>query len=147
LLGAKRSSDYPARTRTWIRDPPWSFPGQGRANSVTLFKSQTDSHFGKWHRELAEAVERVRAFVGLVRQRRVEDLPGWLAVAEAASAAEVRGLAGSLRQDEAAVAATLRLPWSNGLVEGHVHRVKLIKRPMFGRAGFDLLRRRVLHSG
>jgi transposase len=35
-------------------------------------------------------------------------------------------------------------PWSNGPVEGHVNRLKLIKRPMFGRASFELLRRRVL---
>jgi len=44
---------------------------------------------------------------------------------------------------ENAVEAALRLPWSNGMVEG-VHRLKLLKRQMYGRAGFDLLRLRVL---
>jgi transposase len=49
-----------------------------------------------------------------------------------------------LRRDEAAIAAAVLLPWSNGQVEGQVHRLKLIKRQMYGRAGFQLLRRRVL---
>ena len=51
-----------------------------------------------------------------------------------------------LRRDQDAVAAALELPWSNGMVEGQIHRLKLIKRQMYGRAGFDLLRLRVLHS-
>ena len=49
-----------------------------------------------------------------------------------------------LRQDEAALRAALRLEWSNGQVEGQIHRLKLLKRQMYGRANFDLLRRRVL---
>jgi transposase len=44
------------------------------------------------------------------------------------------------------VNAALRLPWSNGPVEGHVNRLKAIKRQMYGRANFDLLRLRVLHA-
>ena len=49
-----------------------------------------------------------------------------------------------LRRDEAAVGAGLTLSWSSGAVEGHVNRIKLIARQMYGRANFDLLRRRVL---
>jgi transposase len=51
-----------------------------------------------------------------------------------------------LCRDEAAVVAALQLPWSNGPVEGHVHGLKLIKRSMYGRANFDLLRLRVIHA-
>jgi transposase len=40
----------------------------------------------------------------------------------------------------------MQLPWSNGHVEGQVHRLKLIKRQMYGRAKFDLLRQRVLYA-
>ncbi|TXM96366.1 transposase, partial [Methylobacterium sp. WL64] len=47
--------------------------------------------------------------------------------------------------DEPAVRAAIVEPWSNGPVEGQVNRLKLIKRSMYGRAGFDLLRQRVLH--
>ncbi len=65
----------------------------------------------------------------------------WLA---AAQASELRQLALSLWRDRAAVEAAAALPWSNGQVEGQVNRLKLVKRTMYGRAGFALLRRRVL---
>ena len=61
---------------------------------------------------------------------------------------ELSSLAQSIGQDKAAVVAALSLPWSNGQVEGQVNRLKLIKRQMYGRAKFDLLRLRVLaYSG
>jgi transposase len=47
-------------------------------------------------------------------------------------------------RDRDAVIAGLTLPWSSGVVEGHVNRIKMLKRQMYGRAGFDLLRKRVL---
>jgi transposase len=50
-------------------------------------------------------------------------------------------------KDDKAVEAALEEPWSNGQVEGQVNRLKLIKRQMYGRAGLELLRRRVLHRG
>jgi hypothetical protein len=50
-----------------------------------------------------------------------------------------------VQQDKDAVLAGLTLPWSNGPVEGQVNRLKLIKRSMYGRAKFDLLKLRVLH--
>lgn len=56
------------------------------------------------------------------------------------------GFARGVRQDEAAVSAAMTQPWSNGSVEGQVNRLKTIKRQMYGRAGFALLRRRVLHA-
>ena len=49
-----------------------------------------------------------------------------------------------LQQEAAAVGPALTLPWSSGQTEGHIARLKLIKRQMYGRANFDLLRRRVL---
>jgi len=55
-------------------------------------------------------------------------------------------LAAHLQRDQAAVLAAMQLPWSNGHVEGQVHRLKLIKRQMYGRAKFDLLRQRVLYA-
>lgn len=51
----------------------------------------------------------------------------------------------SVQQDKDAVLAGLTLPWSTGPLEGHVNRLKLLKRSMYGRAKFDLLRLRVLH--
>jgi transposase len=74
-------------------------------------------------------------------------LAEWLAKAEASPCAELRGFAAGLRSDEAAVAGALTQPWSNGPVEGHVNRVKVLKRQMYGRAGFPLLRARLRRAG
>ena len=57
---------------------------------------------------------------------------------------ELSRFARGIQADYAGVAAALELPWSNGPVEGHVNRLKAIKRQMFGRAKFPLLRKRVL---
>ena len=57
----------------------------------------------------------------------------------------MRSFAAGIRRDYAAVEAALTLEWNNGMVEGHITRLKLVKRSMYGRAGFALLRQRVLH--
>ncbi|MEU8679471.1 hypothetical protein [Streptomyces sp. NPDC048560] len=49
-----------------------------------------------------------------------------------------------LERDLDAVTAGLSQPWNSGVVEGHVNRIKMLERQMFGRAGFELLRKRVL---
>ncbi|MCY1643155.1 ISL3 family transposase [Methylorubrum sp. SL192] len=89
-----------------------------------------------------QAAEDVRAFADLLRQSDPTGLTPWL---EAAAATDLGGFVAGLRQDEAAVRAAIVEPWSNGPVEGQVNRLKLIKRSMYGRAKFDLLRQRVLH--
>ena len=85
-------------------------------------------------------------FLEMIRERQAEALDGWLADAEACGIKELRNFAHSLRRDYAAVKAALTSPWSNGQSEGHVNRLKMIKRSMYGRAGFDLLRSRVLYA-
>jgi transposase len=67
--------------------------------------------------------------------------------AQAGSVPELRGFVASLRRDDDAVRAALTEEWSSGQIEGHVTKVKLVKRLMFGRANVDLLRRRVLLAG
>ena len=76
--------------------------------------------------------------------RRGRHLGAWAANAEASPVPELRGFAKGLRKDWAAVTAGLTLPYSSGVVEGHVNRIKMIKRQMYGRAKPDLLRKRVL---
>ena len=60
---------------------------------------------------------------------------------------EIRAFATGLKSDFAAVNAGLTTAWSNGQLEGQVNRLKLIKRQMYGRAQFDLLKKRVLYTG
>ena len=92
--------------------------------------------------EVGITASHVRAFADLLRQDDPAGLEPWL---DAAAAAGLCGFAAGLRQDVDAVRAAITQPWSNGPVEGQVNRLKLIKRQMYGRAGFDLLQQRVLH--
>jgi transposase len=92
---------------------------------------------------LKEGFQLASGFAALVRQTTQGTLDDWLPRAEGSACAEMRSFAASLRQDEAAVAAALTEVWSNGPVEGHVNRLKMIKRSMYGRAGLQLLRARV----
>jgi transposase len=86
-------------------------------------------------------------FWELVRQHRAEALDGWIARAhEPGVPRELIMLANGLKSDYAPVKAALSLPWSNGQMEGQVNRLKLIKRTMYGRAGFELLRKRICRT-
>ncbi len=79
----------------------------------------------------------MRAFADLLHQGDPTGLTPWL---EATAKTDLGGFVTGLRQDEAAVRAAIVEPWSNGPVEEQVNRLKLIKRSMYGRAKFDLLR-------
>jgi transposase len=94
--------------------------------------------------ELTAALDLADAFADLIRKRSAGTLSGWLTRGEAASDPDLRRFAEGIRRDEAAVQAAVTETWSNGPVEGHVNRLKMIKRQMYGRAGFALLRARVL---
>lgn len=89
----------------------------------------------------ARAGELARWFREMVKERRPERLDDWL---DAAEQTELESFARSLRKDYEAVRAALSYEWSNGQVEGQIHRLKLVKRQMYGRANFDLLKQRVL---
>jgi transposase len=94
--------------------------------------------------DLAEAVALAREFADLVRTRQPDRLEGWLTRAATSALSAVQRFAQGLRDDYAAVKAGVTLPWSNGPVEGHITRLKMLKRQMFGRARLDLLSRRFL---
>jgi transposase len=96
---------------------------------------------------LREALDLAAEFAGMVRKQVGVPLAEWLAKAEGSGCADLRSFAAGLRLDEATVAAALTEGWSNGPVEGQVNRLKTIKRQMYGRAGFELLRARVRHAG
>lgn len=94
--------------------------------------------------DITRACDLARAFADLVRHRRGFLLLEWIRQAERGAPKPMQGFAGSLRQDLDAVTAGLTLPWSSGVVEGHVNRVKTLKRAVYGRASFELLRTRIL---
>jgi hypothetical protein len=83
-------------------------------------------------------------FTTLIRKQSTGTLVDWLSRAEVGACPEVRHFAEGIRRDESAVNAAVTMRWSNGPVEGHVNRLKTIKRQMYGRAGFTLLKARVV---
>jgi transposase len=85
-----------------------------------------------------------QAFLRIVRQRYTKAFNPWLEALLESDLTELRAFARSLKKDQDAVWAALSLPWSNAQVEGQINRLKFIKRQMYGRAKFDLLRLRVL---
>jgi transposase len=91
----------------------------------------------------------VRGFAEMMARRRgQQDLDGWLTAAEAGDLAELRSFAAGIRRDQQAVTNGLTLPYSSAAVEGTVTKIKMLKRQMYGRASFSLLRKRViLHPG
>ena len=89
---------------------------------------------------VAEAVDLAQDFAQLVRQRQPDALEPWLQRATASTLEALQRFAHGLRDDYAAVKAGVTLPWSTGPVEGHINRLKMLKRQMFGRARLDLLR-------
>jgi len=95
----------------------------------------------------ATACRLAQAFFALVRDRDAAALEGWLEAAEQSDLPEMGGFAGGIRRDRAAVDAGLTLDWSQGQTEGFVNKLKMLKRQMFGRAGLDLLRERMLDGG
>jgi transposase len=94
------------------------------------------------HPDLGAAIELAQQFAAFVRQRLPEQLDSWLDKAKNSSVSLLRRFALSLESDYDAVKAGVTLSTSNGPVEGHINRLKMLKRQMFGRAGLDLLTRR-----
>ena len=81
-----------------------------------------------------------QGFAQVFRDKQSDSLQTWLDQARRTALPEIGHFCEGLRRDEKAVNAAVALPWSNGQVEGQIHRLKLVKRQMYGRAKFNLLR-------
>ena len=92
---------------------------------------------------LADTVIAAKRLALLLRRKSEEVLTN---VLDAAGATMLGPFITELRKDIGAVQAALDLPWTTSPVEGQISRLKMLKRTMYGRAGFSLLRARVLHA-
>ena len=119
----------------WFMKDPDRLQDEERIHLEALFAE---------NQKLEEIYQLTQAFQTLLSQRAPERLDDWLAQADRCGVKKLQNFAWGLRQDYNAVKAALSYEWSNGQVEGQVNRLKSIKHPMYGRANFDLLRRRVL---
>ncbi len=132
-----QQSSAPVRLRTTPRQIAWLLlkePADARPYLDELYRQSA---------EIAAVSSSAREFCHMIHRR---DAAAWPVWRQPAISGPLAGFAKHLCRDETAFLAALNLPWSNGLVEGHVHRLKLIKRSMYGRASFDLLRLRVVNA-
>jgi len=97
--------------------------------------------------KLTTTIQLARKFTEIVRQQQPNEFDPWLEQASKSGYRVWSNFAAGLKQDDKAVRAALELPWSNGPTEGHVNRLKYLKRMMYGRGNDDLLRKRVLWQG
>src|SRR5262249_22400206 len=95
---------------------------------------------------VATAYPLLQGIVRIVRERAPERLDGWLEAATGSGVPDLVTFAAGLRRERAELLAALTLPWSTRAVQGHVTRLKLIKRQGYGRAGLETLKRRLLRA-
>lgn len=133
-----RLRKYAANTAVWLfmRDPKTL--EEGVQEDLMAFCQANPA--------LARAYTLIQDFRGMLHRREGERLDAWLAMVTESGLAELQSFASGIEKDKAAVQAGLTWPVNNGMVEGFVTKLKLIKRQMYGRAGFALLRQRVLHA-
>jgi len=117
-----------------------------RAEHRTAAEAQQLAQLHAQSAEVAEAIDRAQDCTALVRQRQPERLDPWLTRATASTLEALQRFARGLREDYEAVTAGVPLPWSTSPVEGHINRLKMLKRQMFGRARLALLSRRFLRA-
>jgi transposase len=99
---------------------------------------------GQANSEVAQAQILVEEFLTLARTLQGSDLEHWLERVKATRVKELQQFAHGLERDKAAVVAGLTLLYSTGPVEGHINRLKLLRRQSYGRAGIAHLSRRLL---
>jgi transposase len=116
-----------------------------RPKSLTTSDQEQMLRAREAHPDLRRGVQLAQDFVTIVRERRHEALDSWLEQAEQSELVPFRNFAASLRRDYAAVKAGVTVHWNNGQTEGQVNRLKMLKRQLYGRASFSLLRQRVLN--
>lgn len=107
-------------------------------------EDQSILNFIRQDSQLETAYQLTQQFITMVRKRTVNVLDAWLEACTHSEIVDLQNFAAGIQHDYQAVRAALETEWSNGQTEGQVNRLKLLKRQMYGRAKFDLLRQRVL---
>lgn len=129
------STPKPRQVTGWIIRPAADRSDEEQANLARILERC---------QALRTVEQLVSDFGGMLRQRHGHHLDTWISKAQTSDISQIQGFAAGLVKDYDAVRNGLTLSWSSGAVEGNVTRLKAIKRSMYGRANFDLLKRRVL---
>ncbi len=142
----------PRQSLPAVAEPPCQPLTPRRATWLVLRRERTEAEAQQLaelrgqQAEVAEAIDLAQDFAQLVRQRQPNALDPWLQRATTSTLEALQRFAKGLYEDYEAVKAGVTLPWSTGPVEGHINRLKMLKRQMFGRARLDLLRRRFVDT-
>ncbi len=83
-------------------------------------------------------------FYRILKTKNKSQLSSWFTRVHESGSAKFRRVVAGMEVDAAAICEAISSRWSNGVVEGHVNRLKMLKRQMYERAGFELLRQRVM---
>lgn len=135
LKPLKEKVPAPSQMRWWFLLPVERLSAKQQEQRIRLCQSKA---------EFALIYQLAQTFVSLLHQHSDEGFTQWLEQVQSSGIEELVSFAKGMMRDEAAVRAGLSLTWNQGPVEGAINRLKLIKRSMYGRAKFDLLRARVL---
>jgi transposase len=98
------------------------------------------------HAEVHRAYDLAQQLLTMVKERNAAPVESWLLRCSNSGVSELENFARGLQKEVSALQAALTLKYSNGPVEGQITKLKLIKRSMYGRGGFPLLRQRILHT-
>jgi transposase len=140
---ARRRRSSPRLPLPSAREAAWMLL---RPNELTDEQKKTAELLCRLSPEVGQAQQLALSFIEVVKERDADGLRGWLVTAQRSAVAEFITFANGLTADLQAVRAALEHEWSNGQVEGQVHRLKLVKRQMYGRGKLDLLRARALYA-
>ena len=134
----ERIQKFSANTAVWlfVRDPK-KLDGIEREDLAAFCQASAS---------LRKAYHLIQEFLTMVRKREGHRLDAWLEQMSTSNLPELQSFACGIERDKDAVQAGLTWWVNNGQVEGQVTKLKLIKRQMYGKAGFALLRQRVLHA-
>ncbi|MAF10919.1 hypothetical protein CMK11_10765 [Candidatus Poribacteria bacterium] len=135
VTGTKVRPWSPQRAARLMTRNPTDLTERDRDTLERMFRAETNA------RAVYDLVQR---FMAMVREQQCDELMSWINDVREGGITTFRRFGSGIMRDLDAVRNALLLPWSNGQTEGQVNRLKLIKRQMYGRAAFDLLRKRVL---
>ncbi|HET8851403.1 MAG TPA: ISL3 family transposase [Ktedonobacteraceae bacterium] len=144
--GRKTPANTSSKTPALATSRQATFLFLRRPEELRAQEQETVTTLRQLHPEVDLAYDLVQQFARMLRTRTGELLDAWLAQVESSNLPELQSFAAGVEKDKDAVRAGLTWWISNGMVEGHVTKLKLIKRQGYGKAGFPLLRKRVLHA-
>jgi transposase len=144
--GRKNAPDPSPKTPALATSRQAAFLFLRRPETLRAEEQETLVKLRQINPEVDLAYDLVQQFAHMLRTRTGECLNAWLNKVESSHLPELQSFAAGIEKDKVAVRAGLTWWINNGMVEGHVTKLKLIKRQMYGKAGFPLLRKRVLHA-